>query len=180
MNAAVVAIKQSLGKDPVKREAMGADPAEIAERSADGPTFARLLATWREWLPSFIARTARYGAVGVGMASLFSGLTIFFKEKAGVTEPDLASFLGFIIALPIGYVAHWAITFQRKHGFFEAWQRFAVLNAISFIVAVPGMHVVTHVFDWDYRIGIAMTWVVSPAINYVVLQLWVFSHRRSA
>jgi putative flippase GtrA len=165
-----------LGTDSLKREALGAD---VAEPAGGSPTFMRLLATWRQWLPAFIARTARYGAVGGAMASLFTALTIFFHEVAGVTEPDLASFLGFVIALPIGYVAHWAITFQRKHGFFEAWQRFAVLNAISFIVAVPGMHLVTHVFGLSYLIGIAMSWVVSPSINYIVLQLWVFSHRRA-
>lgn len=158
---------------------MGADPADLTARTAaDGVSAARLLATWREWLPGFVARTARYGVVGVAMASLYSALVIFFYNFAGVAEPDLASFLGFIIALPIGYVAHWAITFQRTHGFFEAWQRFAVLNAISFMVAVPGMHIVTHIFGWSYLVGIGMSWVVAPSINYVVLQLWVFSHRR--
>jgi putative flippase GtrA len=153
---------------------MGVEPGgAAASRSVTG-----LVRTWRDWLPAFLARTARYGAVGICMASFYSILVIVFHEKAGL-DPDPASLLAFGIVLPFGYLGHWAITFQRRHRFLEGWQRFVVLNAISFTVAVPGMHLVTHVLGWTYLIGIAMAWVVSPAINYIVLQLWVFSHRRA-
>ena len=154
---------------------MGVDPGDAR---APG-RLAGLLVTWREWLPAFIARTARYGAVGVAAASFYSALVIFFHQWVGVREPDLASLYGFLIALPFGYLGHWAITFQRKHRFLENWHRFVAMNAVSFVVAVPGMHLVTHVFGGSYLIGIALSWVVSPSINYIVLQLWVFSHRRA-
>jgi len=153
---------------------MGVDPGgAAAPRSV-----ARMVSTWRDWLPAFLARTARYGAVGVCMASFYSVLVIVFHEKAGL-DPVPASLFSFLIVLPFGYLGHWAITFQRRHRFLEGWQRFAVLNAISFTVAVPGMELVTRVLGWTYLIGIAMAWVVSPSINYIVLQLWVFSHRRA-
>jgi len=154
---------------------MGVDPggAGVLHRGT------RRLATWREWLPAFIARTVRYGAVGIVVATLYTVLVIFFHEGAGVGEPDLASLLGFFLAMPVSYLGHWAITFQRRHRFLEGWQRFLGLNVISFIVAVPGMHLVTHIFGWSYLIGIALSWVVAPSINYIVLQLWVFSHSRA-
>jgi putative flippase GtrA len=136
------------------------------------------IAAWRDWLPGFIAQTARYGVVGVGNATLYSVLVYVFVQRVGI-DPDLASLYAFFIALPIGYVGHWAITFQRKHRFIDGWQRFIALSAVSFTVVVPGMHLVTHILNLSYLFGIAAAWVVAPSINYAVLQLWVFSHRRA-
>jgi putative flippase GtrA len=153
--------------------AMGVDPAGTAAPR-------RALDHWRGWLPGFIYQTARYGAVGVAVTLLYSGLVIFFKETAGVAEPDLASLFAFVIAVPFSYLGHWGITFQRRHRFLEGWQRFVALNITSFIAVIAAMHLVTHVLDWDYRIGIAISCVVAPVINYIVLQLWVFSHRRAS
>ena len=134
------------------------------------------IAAWRRWLPGFIFQTARYGAVGVFNASLYSFLVYAFVNWAG-WDPDWASFCGFCIALPIAYLGHWRITFQGKHRFFDGWQRFVVMSAISFVVTVPGMHLMTHSLHLSYLFGIAVAWVVSPCINYAVLQLWVFTHR---
>ncbi|MGB8843680.1 MAG: GtrA family protein [Aliidongia sp.] len=138
----------------------------------------RTLSQWRAWLPGWIAQTARYGVVGVGISLLYSGLTVFFVSGLGIASV-LASLGSFVIALPISYFSHWAITFQRRHRFSDGWQRFAVLSAVGFTVAVPGMYVVTNVLNWSYLIGIAFSWVLVPMINYTLLQLWVFSHRRA-
>jgi putative flippase GtrA len=134
------------------------------------------IAAWRRWLPGFIFQTARYGVVGVFNATLYTCLVYGFVTWAG-WDPDWASLCGFCIALPVGYLGHWGITFQGKHRFFDGWQRFAVMNVISFIVVVWGMHLMTHNFRLSYWFGIAVAWVLSPAINYIVLQLWVFTHR---
>lgn len=156
-----------------------------SERGGNADPAVRGIASWRVWLQSeqlrpFILRTARYGAVGVTIASLYSGLVILFQEWVRLGDPDLASLAAFCIALPVGYVGHWAITFERAHRFGEGWQRFLLLNLASFFVAVPGMHLVTHILGMSYLVGIAAAWVVAPSINYVALQLWVFSHRRAA
>jgi putative flippase GtrA len=156
-----------------------------SERGGNADPAVRGNALWRgwlgrEWLRPFILRTARYGVVGVTIASLYSGLVILFQEWIRLGDPDLASLAAFCIALPVGYVGHWAITFERAHRFGEGWRRFLLLNLASFFVAVPGMHLVTHVLGLSYLVGIAATWVVAPSINYVALQLWVFSHRRAA
>jgi putative flippase GtrA len=134
------------------------------------------IAAWRRWLPGFIYQTARYGAVGVFNALLYTGLVATFVKGAG-WDPDWAAFGAFCIVVPIGYLGHWGITFQGRHRFSHGWQRFAVMNVISFFVAVPGMHLITHSFQQSFWLGIAPAWIVSPAINYVVLQLWVFTHR---
>jgi putative flippase GtrA len=154
---------------------MGIDPGDTAAPRRG----IRTLGQWRDWLPGFVLQTARYGAVGVAVTMLYSGLVIFFKEEAGVAEPDLASLFAFIIAVPFSYLGHWGITFQRRHRFLDGWQRFVALNVASFIAVIAAMHLVTHVLGWDYRIGIALSCVVAPMINYIVLQLWVFSHRRA-
>ena len=155
---------------------MGVDPAGTAAPQG----IIGMLGRWREWLPGFILQTARYGAVGVSVALLYTGLVIFFVNRTAIAEPDLASLCGYVIAVPFSYLGHWAITFQRRHRFLEGWRRFAALNVSSFIVAVPGMHLVTHVLGWSYLIGIAFSWFVAPLFNYTVLQLWVFSHRRAS
>jgi|GEM_PF-5127816 putative flippase GtrA len=156
---------------------MGIDPGDGGAAPRRG---AGMLESWRHWLPLFIAQTVRYGAVGVCVASLYTALVILFVNRLGNGEPDLAALCAFAIALPFSYLGHWAITFQRRHRFSANWQRFAVLNAISFTVAVPGMHLVTHVLGWSYYVGIAFSWFLAPLINYTVLQLWVFSHRRAS
>jgi len=141
-----------------------------------GSGVAAKIAQWRDWLPGFIFQTARYGMVGVANASFYTFLVLAFVQGGGY-DPDWAALFGFCIALPIGYLGHWGITFQAKHRFFDGWQRFAVMSVISFLVVVPGMHLVTHILDLPYGFGIAAAWVVSPAINYAALQLWVFTHR---
>jgi putative flippase GtrA len=157
-------------------DAMGIEP------DSDVPAHgvSHLIGRWREWLPGFIAQTARYGAVGVVVTLIYTGLVIFFVDGIGLGDPDLASLFGFAIALPLSYLGHWGITFQRRHRLLDGWQRFAAMSTISFVVAVPGMHLVTHILGWSYLIGLAANWVVAPSINYVVLQLWVFSHRRAS
>jgi putative flippase GtrA len=155
-------------------KAMGVKSGDSAAKEG-GRTFRQ----WRVWLPGWIAQTARYGVVGVCVSLLYSGLVIFLVSGLGV-DSVLASLGSFGVVLPVSYLGHWAITFQRQHRFSAGWQRFAVLSAVGFTVAVPGMYVVTNVLRWSYLIGIAFSWVLVPMINYALLQLWVFRHRRAA
>jgi putative flippase GtrA len=134
--------------------------------------------SWRIWLPGFIAQTMRYGAVGVAASLIYTAVTILCREWAGF-DPVLASLSGFLVSAPFSYLGHWAITFSRRHRFLQNLKRFAALSVTSFIVAVPGMGLVADILHWSYLIGIAFSCCVAPLINYTILQLWVFSHRRA-
>ena len=148
----------------------------LGTASLDAPSSA--FGSWRLWLPGFIAQTMRYGAVGVVASAIYTAITVFCREWAGF-DPMLASLAGFVVSAPCSYLGHWAITFGRRHGFRQNLQRFAALSVTSFIVAVPGMGLVADILHWSYLIGIAFSCFIAPLINYTILQLWVFSHRRA-
>jgi putative flippase GtrA len=153
---------------------MDARPPGMASLDAQPSAFD----SWRVWLPGFIFQTLRYGAVGVAASAIYTAMTIFCREWAGF-DPMLASLVGFLVSAPCSYLGHWAITFGRRHRFLQNLKRFAALSATSFIVAVPGMGLVADILHWSYLIGIAFSCFVAPLINYTILQLWIFSHRRA-
>ena len=123
---------------------------------------------------ALLRRVGRYGGVGLAV-SLFYSLAVIacvqFWPRTGAT---LASVIAFIITLPISYFAHRNISFfdSQRDGFQPL--RFAVTTAASFVLAVGGMYWITEIAGRDFLLGIAWTWLIIPAVNFVVYILWVF------
>jgi putative flippase GtrA len=127
--------------------------------------------------PASLRRVGRYGCVGLAVSLCYSLAVIACVH---FIDPTTASIVAFIITLPIGYLAHRGITFSdSKHDAFQPL-RFALTTATSFALAVGGMYWITQIGGRDYLLGIAWTWFVIPAMNFVLYLLWVFRVERTA
>ena len=123
---------------------------------------------------SLLRRVGRYGAVGLAVSLFYSLAVIVCVHFWPPIGPTLASVIAFIVTLPLSYLAHSNISFfDRKRDGFQPL-RFAVTTAASFVLAVGGMYWITEIAGRDFLLGIAWTWLIIPAVNFVVYMLWVF------
>jgi len=124
--------------------------------------------------PALLRRIARYGCVGLGVSLFYSLAVIACVHFWPPIGPTLASVIAFIVTQPIAYLAHRNVTFfDGQRDSFQPL-RFAVTTAASFVLAVGGMYWITEIAGREYLLGIAWTWLVIPAVNFVVYMLWVF------
>lgn len=128
----------------------------------------------------FLRRVGRYGCVGVVVSLVYSLGVISCVHFWPPLGPTLASVIAFIVTLPIGYIAHRNISFFDSES--DAFQplRFAVTTAASFVLAIGGMYWITEIAGRDYLLGIVWTWLVIPAVNFVIYMLWVFRTTQTA
>lgn len=124
--------------------------------------------------PAFLRRVLRYGCVGLAVSLFYSLGVIACVHCWPPLGPTLASVIAFIVTLPIGYFAHRNISFFDSES--DAFQplRFAITTAASFVLAVGGMYWITEIAGRDYLLGIVWTWLIIPAVNFVIYMLWVF------
>jgi len=130
--------------------------------------------------PSLVRRVARYGGVGLAVSLFYTFAVIACLHLWPPLGPTLASVIAFALTLPISYLAHRNISFfdSQRDGFQPL--RFAVTTAASFVLAIGGMYWITAIAGRDFLLGIAWTWLVIPAVNFVIYMLWVFRTRAAA
>jgi len=119
-------------------------------------------------------RVVRYGFAGLAISIVYSLAVVVLVAGLHVAGPTAASVIAFILVLPIGYVTHRRVTFLDAVPDPLMPLRFAVTTAASFGVAIGGMYVVTDVLGKSYLLGIALNWLVIPAMNFLIYCLWVF------
>ena len=130
--------------------------------------------------PPLLRRVTRYGGVGLAVSLFYSLAVIACVHLWPPLGPTLASAIAFIITLPIAYFAHRNISFfDSKRDAFQPL-RFAVTTAASFVLAVGGMYWITEIAGRGFLLGIAWTWLIIPAVNFVVYMLWVFRTTQTA
>jgi hypothetical protein len=87
--------------------------------------------------------------------------------------------IAFLLVQPIGLLLHGTITYpetgQARIHLPKIGRRFVLTNTAGFIVATGGMALITTVLHDSYLWGIALAWVLVPAMNFVIYLLWVFS-----
>jgi putative flippase GtrA len=116
----------------------------------------------------------RYGFTGLAISVAYSLLVVFLVKTVPSWGPTLASVGAFFLILPFSYMAHRGFSFADRARAHWQMSRFVVTNTSSFIVAVGGMYVITNVFGLSYLLGIAWNWLVIPASNFLIYNIWVF------
>jgi putative flippase GtrA len=126
-------------------------------------------------------RILRYGISGCLVSVVFSGLVVVLVRGGAAIGSVGDSMLAFCLVQPIGYLTHCTITYpdaslegaQKP----RSWMRFLLTNALGLAVTAAAMALVTHVYHASYLWGIALTWVLIPAMNFVLYLTWVFKIR---
>jgi putative flippase GtrA len=116
----------------------------------------------------------RYGAVGIGVSLLYSGLVVVAVDFLGFRSPTAASLIAFVVVLPVSFYVHQVISFHDSDRDGRQLYRFAVIVVTSFIFAVGGMKLVTDVWQLHYLFGIALVWFLIPIVNFMINSFWVF------
>ena len=120
------------------------------------------------------ARIVKYGAVGIAVSMLYSLFVMLLVDQAGMASGTLASALAFAAILPLAYAAHRHVTFSdATHDPLALW-RFAGTTTLSFLVATGAMYLATAILARSYLLGIALTWLLIPTMNFLVYLVWVF------
>jgi putative flippase GtrA len=126
------------------------------------------------------ARILRYGAVGIAVSVLYSLFVMLLVDQVGMASATLASALAFAAILPLAYAAHRHVTFSDAAHEPLVSLRFASTSTASFLVAMGGMYLATDVLARSYLLGIALNWVLIPAMNFLIYLVWVFRVGSSA
>jgi putative flippase GtrA len=123
---------------------------------------------------TFYARVLKYGAVGIVISVIYSLSVMLLVDRVGMTSATLASALAFAAILPLAYAGHRRVTFcDAAHDPLASW-RFAGTTTASFLIATGGMYLATGVLARSYLLGIALTWMLIPTMNFLVYLIWVF------
>ena len=114
----------------------------------------------------------RYGIVGAAGSLLYVGLTTLLAE-ATTWSPVAASIAAFALTLPAAYFGHFGLTFRRARVHGQA-ARFVLAMSNAFTVSTVAMWLAVDVARVHYAYALAATTVIVTAINYAVLDNWVF------
>ena len=84
-----------------------------------------------------------------------------------------------MITLLPSYIAHSSISFNDRDSDSLRPLRFAVTYSASFLIAVGGMYVLTDIGGADYRLSVALNWLLVPLANLTISTIWVFRRPRN-
>lgn len=127
---------------------------------------------------ALLRRIFRYGVTGLTISILYSLAVVLCVWLVPVLSPTWASVLAFVVIVPFSYQAHRGISFGDRASGRGQQNRFYITTTSSFLVAVGGMYVITEIFALSFYFGILWNWMVIPASNFCIYNLWVFSGRR--
>jgi putative flippase GtrA len=116
----------------------------------------------------------RYGVVGTSMSVLYASLATSIIEVT-VVRPLTASVAAFCLSLPVAYLSHLYLTFRRARPQRPQFLRFVLAMSNALIVSTVVMWLTVSVFRAHYAYALAATTVMVIAVNYTVLDHWVFS-----
>lgn len=122
---------------------------------------------------------ARFGSVGIAATVLYAVLAAVFagSERIGLgpVEASLAAYAG---AALFSYLAHKFFTFMSDGSHRSQAPRFALLTATGLAVAYAVPSLLTVKLGLPLVVPVLVTCVVIPALNFLVLDRWVFAERR--
>jgi putative flippase GtrA len=121
---------------------------------------------------------ARFGLVGIAATILYAALAAAFAkwERIGFT-PIQASLVAYAAAALFSYLAHKSVTFVSGGSHRSEAPRFLVLAATGLAVAYGAPALLTVKLGLPLIIPVLVTCLLVPAINFLVLDRWVFAER---
>jgi hypothetical protein len=123
-------------------------------------------------------RILRYGVAGLSVSVSYTLLVVFLVHEFPTLGPTANAAIAFLIVQPLGLLLHGTITYPetgmaRGH-LPRIGVRFIVTNAVGFMISIGGMGLVTLQLHESYLWGIALSWAIIPAINFLIYLFWVF------
>ncbi|MEP9351300.1 GtrA family protein [Xanthobacter sp. KR7-225] len=138
----------------------------------------RLGEAWRSSSPLF--RAARFVLVGAA-ASLTYLIVAAVLHRAFGCEKFVASFLAYVVAIPVSFLGHKRVTFRDDGQWGGQVVRFALLQVVNVAVVLLAVYVTEPLGDLGYWIGLLLGVVLMPVTSFLAMHFLIFiSHRRGA
>ncbi len=123
-------------------------------------------------------RVLRYGVAGAGTSIAYTSLVIFILHLRPRMAPTEAAVLAYLLAQPVGFLLHGTLTYpgtlKARIRLLHIGFRFLLTNSAGFCLSTGGMALVTMVWHGSYLWGLLLTWILIPAMNFVIYLAWVF------
>ncbi len=97
----------------------------------------------------------------------------------GGVEPRVASSLGYLAAVPVNFAANRRFTFRVKDRGLGQLLRFGALHAANALLSAFSMATAIDAFGLHYTTGLLLTVLLVPAVNFAVMNWWVFRRSES-
>lgn len=120
----------------------------------------------------------RFIAIGAMSTLIHVVVAMLLKAQLGLA-PLLANLGGFLAAVAFSYFGHARITFKRSARNKEQFARFMVSAVSSLVVSTSLVWLITDKIGSDFGLSMLAVAVVVPAINFLIMKIWVFKDHPS-
>lgn len=124
-----------------------------------------------------VRQIAIFGMIGLTNTLAYFVLANVLHSFAGVDQAAV-SYGAYIILVPVSFLAHRRLTFASKGRASVEWIKFCFVQAGNLLI-ISCVTIVARYTEAPAWSSFAAISILIPALNFVMLQLWVFT-RRSA
>jgi len=121
-------------------------------------------------------KAARFALIGALSGGVFSVVTVLLTSGAGF-DPKLSAAVGYAVSIPLNFIGNRAFSFRSGNKWLGDLLRYATLHLSNVLLTTFAMGAVVDTLHLHYAVGIVAAVVLIPAINFSVMNLWVFSSR---
>ena len=133
-------------------------------------------------MPGQFGRIMRFAVVGGAATLTYAGsaLILSYGPVSAILPAVAASFLAYLIAMPVSYFGHKRLTFDSHGDHVLEVPRFLASAALGIAIACLLPLIVVDGLDLAPAVSIVLACILVPATNYVALERWVFTPRPTA
>ena len=123
-----------------------------------------------------LARIMRFGLVGVAATLTYAGVAamLSYGQLAKAFSATPASFVSYLIAMPISYFGHKWLTFGSRGSHAQEAPRFVASALLGIAISCFLPLTLVEWLGYTPAVSIVAATILVPLTNYVVLGLWVF------
>jgi len=122
------------------------------------------------------AKLLWFACIG-GAATVAYALLAYVMTKSWGWQPVLASAIAYSLCALGSFLGHKFLTFKSSAPASQEAHRFVLTTAIGYALALAVPFFVTQTWLFDARISIVMVCILSPTLNYILLNYFVFKPR---
>jgi putative flippase GtrA len=114
--------------------------------------------------------------VGLASSAVYA-LVMMLATSVGGIEAKLGSVIAYLSAMVINFPLQRGFTFASQGNVRVEALKYLGVHSLNLLVAVGTVHLIVSVLEWPVIISVVATIVVIPLMQFLALEVWVFSPR---
>ena len=110
-----------------------------------------------------------------GSTSLCYAIFVEVLIDVFLVSQAIAASIAYLLMLPISFLGHKLLTFRSKERTLSQSFRFFTMHGITALVCAFIMWIMTVQVGTTHWFGSAAIIIIAPAINYIMMEVWVFA-----